>query len=342
MPAPISQARTPTAAKSKSTPRKPDKGRFAQQAIEVPLWLQRLLTPLDDGHLPGNMCDKPGGFHSQFKQLLSTITQPSKHHTLEDSQYGSNSYHFLERYVQCIKELYNSELESVDFMNATEEVRQKINSWVERQTNGDITNFFPANSIDQSTSMVLLNTVSFQGKWKMPFNPKDTQRGVFWTCKDQSIYVDMMTQSGRFDIANISNPPMQIIKELTYEKLQEWMHSESMKNIATKIYLPKFRVEDESILKSILKSILNEINFISYGSKANLSGMSGNCDLFVSQIHHKACIEVNEAGTEAAAAIHATTVSLSVREFRINRSFIFITEDTKTKSVIFMARISLP
>ncbi|KAG8133237.1 hypothetical protein E2320_011046, partial [Naja naja] len=87
------------------------------------------------------------------------------------------------RYVQCIKELYNSELESVDFMNATEEVRQKINSWVERQTNGDITNFFPVNSVDQSTGLVLLNAVSFQGKWKIPFNPKDTHRGVFWTSK---------------------------------------------------------------------------------------------------------------------------------------------------------------
>ncbi|KAG8133244.1 hypothetical protein E2320_011070, partial [Naja naja] len=129
----------------------------------------------------------------------------------------------------CMKDLYNSELEDVDFMNATEEVRQKINSWVERQTNGDITNFFPVNSIDRSTIMVLLNTVAFRGRWKMPFNPKDTYKGVFWTCKvryinnqgksqfcqtikinsfDQRMYVDMMTQRGRFNIANLSSPPM--------------------------------------------------------------------------------------------------------------------------------------
>ncbi|KAG8133235.1 hypothetical protein E2320_011044, partial [Naja naja] len=160
--------------------------------------------------LSGSECDKSGGFHSRFKQLLSAINPPSKYRMLKIASrlYGSNAFPILERYEQCMRELYNSELESVDFMNATEEVRQKINSWVERQTNGDITNLFPVNSIDRSTILVLLNTVAFRGSWKMPFNPKDTYKGVFWTCKDQSTYVDMMTQRGRFNIANLSSPPM--------------------------------------------------------------------------------------------------------------------------------------
>ncbi|XP_070797105.1 serpin B3-like [Pituophis catenifer annectens] len=93
------------------------------------------VTPTGGLH-SGTECDKPGRFHSWLKQLLSTINQHSKHHTLKIANrlHGSNTHDFLEQYKQCVKELYNLDFERVDFMNASEEARQKINSWVERQT----------------------------------------------------------------------------------------------------------------------------------------------------------------------------------------------------------------
>ncbi|ETE65001.1 Serpin B3, partial [Ophiophagus hannah] len=222
--------------------------------------------------------------------------------------YGSNASHFLEQYVHCMKELYNSDFESVDFMNATEEVRQKINSWVERQTNGDITNFFPANSIDQSTAMVLLNTVFFRGKWKLPFNPNDTQRGI--------------------------------ITNLTYEKLQEWTNPENMKSVITKLSMPKFTVGNHYPLRPLFSDMGVKNLFIP--GKANLSGMTGNNELVVSQINQGIVFTVSEEGADAAGASRTEVVSGSHPEIKINKSFFFLVKHKQTGMILFMGRICAP
>uniref|UniRef100_A0A670ZV43 Serpin domain-containing protein n=1 Tax=Pseudonaja textilis TaxID=8673 RepID=A0A670ZV43_PSETE len=291
--------------------------------------------------------------------------------------YGSKAYHFLElgqqlmstRFiddVHCIKELYNCELESVDFMNANEEVRRKINSWVERKTNGEITNFFPANSIDRSTALVLLNTVYFQGMWKRPFNPKDTQRGIFWTCKDQSMYVDMMTQKGRFNIANISNPPMtvvemeyeneelsmiflvpessistdEIITNLTYERLQEWTDPGNMKNVAIKLSMPKFSVQNQYPLKGLFSEMGVKNLFIP--GKADLSGMTGNNQLVVSQIFQAFAFTVSEEGSEVSGASRTEVVSGSHSDVKINKPFWFALKHKRTNVTLCLGRICEP
>ncbi|XP_026548129.1 serpin B11-like, partial [Notechis scutatus] len=191
---------------------------------------------------------------------------------------------------------------------------------------GEITNFFRANSIDRSTAMILLSTIFFQGKWKMPFNPKDTQRGIFWTCKDQSMYVDMMTQRGRFNIANILNPPMtvvemlyeneevsfvvllpdnnvstdEIIMNLTYEQLQEWTNPENMKSVPIKFSMPKFTVQNQYPLKGPFSDMGVKNLFIP--GKADLSGMTGNNQLVVSQVYQAIVFTVSEEGSDAAGA----------------------------------------
>ncbi|KAG8133234.1 hypothetical protein E2320_011043, partial [Naja naja] len=313
-------------------------------------------------------CDKSGGFHSRFKQLLSAINQPSKHRMLQIASrlYGSNAFPILEKYLRCMKEMYNSELESVDFMNATEEVRQKINSWVERQTNGYIRNFFPVNSIDRSTILVLLNTVGFRGRWKIPFNLKDTYKGVFWTCKGESMYVDMMTQSGRFNIAILSSPPMsvlqlpfegeellflslvpddntsidEIIRDLTYKKLQEWISEENMKSVQTKISMPKFTLENQYPLKAIFSAMGMKDLFIP--GKANLSGMTGNNQFLVSQINQGITFTISEEGAAAAGASRTEVVSGSHPEIKIDKPFLFVVKHKPSNLILFMGRICAP
>lgn len=113
-----------------------------------------------------------------------------------------------------------------------------------------------------------------------------------------------------------------------------------MKNVATTICLPKFRVEDEYSLKPILSTMGLGDLFIP--GRANLSGISGNHDLAVSQIRHKACIEVNEEGTEAAATTREVVVPGSQSVFRINRPFLFHLSFTECESSLFFGRINLP
>ncbi|KAM3841819.1 serpin B4-like [Vipera latastei] len=337
-----------------------------RQALHLLHWTEAETST--DVPLLGSHCDKPGGIHNQLKQLLSAINRHSKSYVLNivNRLYGSNTCEFLENYKHCLKELYNSELESVDFMNATEKVREKINSWVESQTNGEIKNLFPANSIDPSSVLLLVNAASFKGMWKTQFNPKDTQKAAFWIDKDRSISVEMMTRKGNFNLANITNPSMkvleipyendelsfffflpghnvttdEIIKKLSYEKLQEWTSSENMRNTTATLYLPKVRLEDSYSVKSTLME-MGVIKLFIPG-QANLSGISGQLDLSVTDFWFKGSIEINEDGVQAAVASRAEIVHGSNLEIKFNQAFVAILRDNLTGNVLYLLRISEP
>ncbi|XP_070798654.1 serpin B3-like [Pituophis catenifer annectens] len=325
------------------------------------------VTPTDGPH-SGTECDIPGGFHSQFKQILTILNQHSKYHMLKIGSriYGSKSEDFLEHYKKCVKEIYNSDFETVDFMNAAEEARQKMNSWVERKTNGDIKNFFPPHSLDPSTVMILLNTTSFHGRWKLPFNPRYTQKGVFWNCQDQFMYVDMMTQRGRFNTAYVSNPSMQVVQlpyvddilsmyiflpdnrlstdevimSLTFEQLQGCTNPANMRNAEIKIFVPKFKVKMNYSMKDVFSKMGVKDLFIS--GKANLTGMTGNTQSMVSQISQSIIFAVNEEGVEAAGASRTEIVDGTCREIKVNKDFFLMVKHMATGFIIFLGRICVP
>uniref|UniRef100_H9G4A4 Serpin B7 n=1 Tax=Anolis carolinensis TaxID=28377 RepID=H9G4A4_ANOCA len=321
----------------------------------------------------GAQCDTSGGPHEQFKALLSAINQPTKDYALSTANrlYGSNSYEFLQQYLHSTKELYHAELERVDFRNATEEVRKKINSWVEGQTNGKIKDLFASGSISQDAVLILVNAIYFKGKWKMQFDPKNTHEAPFWTSKNQSKQVQMMFLKDEFNLAEIKNPPLQVLelpydqdelsmlillpdnkespdqleKELTYVKLKEWTSTANMKKQKMRVFIPKFKLELKYELVPILEAMGMTDVFLQ--GKADLSGMSKSQDrnLVVSKVIHKAYVDVNEEGTEAAAATGVEVVPLSAEflpEFRADRSFIFLIRHNKTKSILFSGRYSSP
>ncbi|XP_032078938.1 serpin B3-like [Thamnophis elegans] len=316
-------------------------------------------------------CDKPGGPHNQFKELLSAINQPAKSYTLSTANrlYGSNTHEFLQQYMECIKELYHAELETVDIVNATEEVRKKINSWVESQTNGKIKDLLPDDSLSKDTALVLVNAIYFKGKWKTEFNPKHTQEADFWTSKEHRKKVQMMVQMGRFNYAKITNPPMEVLeipydkkelgmvillpdengttkeiaRQLTYEKFQEWTSSTGMQNTSIRVSLPKFKVEERYSLGSTLSKMGMEDVFKS--DKADLSGIAGSRDLVISQVYHKAYIEVNEEGTEVAAATGVVVIPVSAQiipEFNANHPFLFFIRHNATNSILFAGKFFSP
>ncbi|KAG8133241.1 hypothetical protein E2320_011066 [Naja naja] len=315
-------------------------------------------------------CDKPGGPHNQFKELLSAINQPSTNYTLSIANrlYGSNTFEFLQQYLECIKDLYHAELERVDFQNAPEEVRKKINSWVESQTNGKIKDLLPINSLGTETVLVLVNAIYFKGKWKRQFDSKDTHEADFWTSKEHSKKVQMMAQGGKFNYAKITSPPMEvlelpydvdlsmfillpdkngttkeIVRQLTYEKFQDWTSSTSMQNTEIEIFLPKFKMEEKYSFVSTLRKM--GMKDVFNPGEADLSGMSGHRDLIVSEVLHKAYIEVNEEGTEAAAATGVVvdrTSAPSIPQFNANCPFLLVIRHNRTKSILFAGKLFSP
>uniref|UniRef100_H9G4A2 Serpin B7 n=1 Tax=Anolis carolinensis TaxID=28377 RepID=H9G4A2_ANOCA len=320
----------------------------------------------------GAQCDKPGGPHEQFKALLSAINKPTKDYALSIANrlYGSNNYEFLQQYLHCTKELYHAELERVDFGNATEEVRKKINSWVESQTNGIIKDLFPSGTISSDAVLILVNAIYFKGEWKVMFDKKKTHEEVFYTSKNQKKQVQMMLQEGEFNLAKINDPPLKVLelpyqgglsmfillpdckessdqldRELTYVKLKEWTNSANMKKQKMRVFIPKFKLEEKYELKPILEAMGMTDVFLR--GKADLSGMSKNqdCHLVVSKVIHKAYVDVNEEGTEAAAGTGVEVIpkhAVILPEFKADRPFIFFIADNKTESILFSGRCSAP
>ncbi|XP_066480561.1 serpin B11-like [Tiliqua scincoides] len=295
----------------------------------------------------GSQCDEPGGFHSQFHTLLSQLSQLMKDYDLSivNRLYGAIGFDYSPHYLRCIKELYNSELERVDFGMEMEKTRLQINDWVE--THGKIKEFFSPGNLEPDSALVLVNATYFKGKWKFGFEEKNTIEAPFWVNKNESKNVPMMVQTGMFNYVSTDHPPLQVL-ELPYEKLElpyekddlsmfillpgdtgdghfsvvklassltckqltELCSPSNMPLQKVTVHLPRFKLEEESDLKESLRKMEMTLPFDR--DKADFSGISQK-HLFVSQAIHKSFVEFNESGTEGGAVSGA--VELAVLHF---------------------------
>lgn len=129
------------------------------------------------------------------------------------------------------------------------------------------------------------------------------------------------------------------------EKLQEWTCPQHLYSTDVHVHLPKFKLEESYDLKSDLAAMGLLDVFVS--GKADLSGMSGACDLFLSKIVHKAFVEVNEEGTEAAAAtagivMFCTAFNREEKFFNADHPFLFFIRHNPTQSILFFGRYASP
>ncbi|XP_074063909.1 serpin B11 isoform X2 [Macrotis lagotis] len=272
-------------------------------------------------------CDLTGGIHSELSALFSQINRSDSNYTLSIANkiYGTKNIEFHLQYLRCSEELYKSKLQTVDFDRAPEETRKTINAWVESKTNGKIKNLFSKGTIDTSSVMVLVNAIYFKGQWQSKFQEEETIKMPFRIKKGKSVPVEMMQQTGTFNVAFIKEPQMhvlelpyasgdlsmiillpkyinqieQIEKQLNLKTFKQWTNS-FMKEREVEVQLPRFRLGIKYELNSLLKTL--GIRDIFDHLKANLSGLSPSRDLYLSKVIHESFIDVNEKGTEASAA----------------------------------------
>uniref|UniRef100_A0A8C3WSH7 Serpin domain-containing protein n=1 Tax=Catagonus wagneri TaxID=51154 RepID=A0A8C3WSH7_9CETA len=309
-----------------------------------------------------------GNVHRQFQKLLTELNKPTDAYELNVANrlYGEKEFSFLQ--VSFMK-FYLASVESVDFINAAEESRKMINSWVEIQTKGKIKNLFPKNALDSSTTLVLVNAVYFKGQWQQKFKEENTSEEKFWLNKNTSKSVQMMKQTNVFKFASLENMHVQMLEipykgqelsmllllpnevdglqkledGLTAKKLIEWTSSQNMKERRVNLHLPRFKVEESYELSGTLEALQMVSAFSS--KDANFSGMAGKHGLVISNVVHKSFVEVTEEGTEAAAAtgigIGVTSVQLDYH-FHCDHPFLFFIRHNKTNSILFCGRVSSP
>lgn len=276
--------------------------------------------------------------------------------------WGAMDASFLESFLSVTREEYGAEIEQVDFAGAPDDARRVINAWVEENTNRRIQDLLPPGSIDGLTRLVLTNAIYFKGLWASPFDPEATRDQLFHVDATHSVEVAMMHQDGRFAHAHADG--MQILElpykddlamivllpdatdglsdlesKLTKESLQVWM--ESMQETRIDIALPRFSITSELELNQTLARLGMPSAFDP--DLADFSGINGQRDLFIHAVIHKAFVEVNEEGTEAAAATGVTVGVTSMGPmFVADHPFLFVIRDKVTGSILFLGRVANP
>jgi len=286
---------------------------------------------------------------------------------MANALWGQKGYEFRKEFLALIQTYYGGYLQQVDFKNAAKATCTTINRWVEVKTNQKIRGLITPDMLDAMTRLVVTNAIYFKCYWEEQFNKEMTKKAPF-TCADgRKIDVLMMNQTAQCGLMEteefrvlalpyVANKLSMIIllprkfdglneleKALTLGNLSYWLSKLRKCDVAVSI--PKFKMTRQLDLVSALQSM--GMNDVFSAKDADLSGMTGQRELFVSQVIHKAFVDVNEEGTEAAAVTGGVVVfSSSMRHeppvFRADHPFLFLIRDNGSGSILFIGRVMDP
>ena len=315
-----------------------------------------------------------GGEEFSFLRDFSNMASAEENQyvmKLANSLFVQNGFHVNEEFLQMLKMYFNAEVNHVDFSQNVA-VANSINKWVENYTNSLLKDLVSPEDFDGVTNLALINAVYFKGNWKSQFRPENTRTFSFTKDDESEVQIPMMYQQGEFyygefsDGSNEAGGIYQVL-EIPYEGdeismmlalsrqevplatlepllkaqlIEEWANS--VKKQKVEVYLPRFTVEQEIDLKDILKALgVTEI-FI---KDANLTAMSDKKELFLSKAVHKSCIEVNEEGSEAAAAsgmIAISRMAVLYPQVIVDHPFLYLIRNRKSGIILFMGRVMNP
>jgi serpin B len=277
--------------------------------------------------------------------------------------WGQSGHRFLDPFLALNRRYYGAGLEQVDFARATERARTTINEWVEKQTREKIRELLKPGVLTPLTTLVLTNAIYFKGNWASRFKKERTHDAPFHVTPRKTVDVPMMFQTAKFgctetrDLQVLEMPyvgadlSMVVVLPrkvdglrgvealLNTGSLKTWVSRLRKRKVA--VYLPRFKAELGVDLAGELAAMGMPKAF---GGGADFSGMDGTRDLYISAVIHKAYVDVNEEGTEAAAATAVVMTRNGSRTpvFRADRPFIFLIRDRATGSVLFIGRVTDP
>jgi serpin B len=304
-----------------------------------------------------------------FARIYNEINKKDKEYRLSTANalWAQKDYSFLKEYTNNVEKYYGGKLTNLDFTGESEKSRQIINKWVEDQTNNKIKDLIPEGVLSAYTRLVLTNAIYFKGTWVKQFDEKDTREDDFRMNTGNIVKVPMMRLSGddaKFNYAETDeiqiiempyngdelsmliilpkkNDLVSVEKSLNQERLSVWQ--DMLREQRVDIFIPKFKFESKYFMAEVLSDMGMPTAF---GSTADFSGMDGARDLFIQNIIHQAFVEVNEEGTEAAAAtgvvMGLTSVGPRIPIFRADHPFIFIIQETGTGNILFLGKVSDP
>ncbi|MFA5054783.1 MAG: serpin family protein [Dehalococcoidia bacterium] len=278
--------------------------------------------------------------------------------------WGQKDYTFLDGFLDTLGLNYGAGLRILDFINEPEPSRITINDWVSDETEGKIEDLIPQGVIDSMTRLVLTNAIYFNAAWLNQFYSESTGDGEFNLIDGVSVTVPMMAQSESF--AYVDGDGYQAVEMLyngsemsmvvllpdggEFESFEDGLDSAFVDQIIASLefsevdlVMPRFEYEYECGLSDTLAGMGMPTAF---SEGADFSGMTGNFDLFIGDVLHKAYVSVDEEGTEAAAAtaviMQLTAMPAEPVQMTVDRPFIFLIRDIETGTILFVGRVMDP
>jgi serpin B len=301
------------------------------------------------------------------RNLLEAEREGGVRLKVANALWPQKGYPFLPEYLALLERYYGTTATPMDYARAAEQARQTINQWVERETENKIKDLIPSGVLGPLTRLVLTNGIYFKGDWASQFKKSATHEAPFQMIPGSSIKVPMMTQEHRFKYGELDD--LQVLElpyvgkdlsmvvllprrvdglpkleqALTPDGLAEW--TGSLQEHEVVVFLPKFKLLSQFRLDATLQA-LGMVEAFSPG-KADFSGMDGKPHwLYIGAALHKAFVDVNEEGTEAAAAtgvvVGVTSARVQPPTFRADHPFLFLIRDNRTGSILFMGRVVDP
>ena len=285
------------------------------------------------------------------------------------------SFSLVREFVEGTKRFYDAEVALVDYQQDSEGARKEVNDWVEKKTKQKIKNLIPEGVFDSRTRLTLVNAIYFKGFWQSQFAERFTRSQQFFVSESENVMVKMMHLTTSFKhVENDGELACQVL-EMPYQgeglsmvillphdtyglaKLEESLSHDKLQKALTavsqsrphkvEVSLPKFKLTQQFILNNMLAKMGATEMFDEF--KADFSGISpGPERLYVSHVIHKAFVEVNEKGTEAAAAtavvIKGRTFSVRVQVpvFCADHPFLFMICHKASGGILFMGRMMKP
>jgi serpin B len=318
----------------------------------------------------------PDDAHTAFDQLLTHLNSAGRDRlrpyelSTANAIWAMKGYPWHKEFIELTRKHYGAGLVEVDF-GESEAARKRINAWVEKETREKIKDLIPAGAITALTRMVLANAIYFKGNWQYQFDKKYTRDAAFTRPDNSKVDVPLMHQTREFGYGEFTmfvrraGESVQML-ELPYagrelsmliylpqdptgaERVTQWLvdgnlERSPLKTKRVKVWLPRFKAESRYLLNQPLQDLGMERAF----GGADFTGMSPRGkDLSISQVFHKAFVDVNEEGTEAAAAtavvLKEAAAPVEDPLFRADRPFVFVIRDNKTGTALFLGRYTGP
>lgn len=280
-----------------------------------------------------------------------------------NSLWYRNTFPVLQSFIDVNKQYFSAEVAALDFTNPNSV--NTINNWVSAKTNNKIPTIIE--NIDANAVMFLINAIYFKATWKYKFEESATQNAAFTLVDGTAINVPTMNMKATLNYADLNDfeavemvygngnygmlvllPHVDkntndVVNQLTVANLNNSLTT--MTNQSISIHFPKFKFSFDQELSKALTSLGMGIAFTDTANFNNIYNC--NC-LQISKVKHKTFIEVNEAGTEAAAVTSVEIIATSVgpgydtKQVYINRPFIFIIRERETNAVLFIGKVINP